>query len=163
MAVSGDVERPGAYEIKLGATTVAQLIEMAGGVLRGRKLLAFAPGGASSNFLPADKASAVLGFSELQQVGSMLGSGALVVIADGRDLADVAQNVTRFFARESCGKCVPCRVGTEKAVALMSQRPARGALEQKLGELDETLRLTSICGLGQVALGPALSLLRNFK
>jgi NADH:ubiquinone oxidoreductase subunit F (NADH-binding)/NADH:ubiquinone oxidoreductase subunit E len=163
MAVSGDVARPGVYEIQLGKTTVAQLIEMAGGVARGKKLLAFAPGGASSNFLPADKVDAVLGFAELQQVGSMLGSGALVVIAEGRDLADVAENVTRFFARESCGKCVPCRVGTEKAVVLMSQRPARGALEQKLGELDETLRLTSICGLGQVALGPALSLLRNFK
>ena len=163
MAVSGDVARPGVYEIKLGQHTVTQLIEMAGGVRDGKQLLAFAPGGASSNFLPADKAGAVLGFAELQQVGSMLGSGALVVLAEGRDLADVAENVTRFFARESCGKCVPCRVGTEKAVALMSQKPARGALEKKLTELDETLRLTSICGLGQVALGPALSLLRNFK
>jgi NADH:ubiquinone oxidoreductase subunit F (NADH-binding)/NADH:ubiquinone oxidoreductase subunit E len=163
MAVSGDVTRPGVYEVKLGQTTVAQLIEMAGGMRDGKPLLAFAPGGASSNFLPADKADAVLGFAELPKVGSMLGSGALVVLAEGRDLADVAENVTRFFARESCGKCVPCRVGTEKAVTLMAQKHARGALEQKLTELDETLRLTSICGLGQVALGPALSLLRNFK
>ena len=113
----------------------------------------------------------------------MLGSGALLVLAEGRDLWDVAENVTRFFARESCGKCVPCRAGTEKAVQLLAaRRPSpksevrspkstgragphtsdvglHTGLEARLGELDETLRLTSICGLGQAALGPALSLL----
>ncbi|MBI3969964.1 MAG: NAD(P)H-dependent oxidoreductase subunit E [Chloroflexi bacterium] len=170
MAVSGDVERPGVYEIPMG-TTVAELIGMAGGVAGGRKLLAFVPGGVSSSFLPADKADVPLDHAALLQAGSMLGSGALVVLAEGRDLWDVAQNVTRFFARESCGKCVPCRMGTEKAVQLLDslvadpaarqQSAARRAAETRLAELHETLRLTSICGLGQAALGPALSLLRT--
>jgi NADH:ubiquinone oxidoreductase subunit F (NADH-binding) len=182
IAVSGDVERPGVYEIPMG-TTVAELIALAGGVAGGQRLLAFAPGGASSRFLPAEKADVPLDFAPLQQAGSMLGSGALLVLAEGRDLWDVAENVTRFFARESCGKCVPCRAGTEKAVQLLAaRRPSpksevrspkstggagphtsdvglHTGLEARLGELDETLRLTSICGLGQAALGPALSLL----
>jgi NADH:ubiquinone oxidoreductase subunit F (NADH-binding)/NADH:ubiquinone oxidoreductase subunit E len=180
MAVSGDVERPGVYEIPMG-TTVAELIGMAGGVVAGRNLLAFAPGGASSNFLPAARADVPLDIAALLEAGSMLGSGALLVLAEGRDLLDVARNVTRFFARESCGKCVPCRVGTEKAVTLLDslasdrhgragEQPDRGeadatgaAIEARLAELNEALRLTSICGLGQVALGPALSLLRNFR
>jgi NADH:ubiquinone oxidoreductase subunit F (NADH-binding) len=144
---------------------------MAGG-LGGRNLLAFAPGGASSSFLPAAKADVPLDVAALLQAGSMLGSGALVVLAEGRDLLDVARNVSRFFARESCGKCVPCRVGTEKAVKLLDSlasdagaggEETREAIEARLAELNEALRLTSICGLGQAALGSALSLLRNFR
>ena len=165
IAVSGDVERPGVYEIPMG-TTVAELIDLAGGVSGGRPLFAFAPGGASSNFLPANRADVPLDFAAVQQAGSMLGSGALIVLAEGRDPVAVAENVTRFFARESCGKCVPCRVGTEKAVQLLATRTTDQAsaavLEENLDQLHETLRLTSICGLGQIALGPALSLLRNF-
>jgi NADH:ubiquinone oxidoreductase subunit F (NADH-binding)/NADH:ubiquinone oxidoreductase subunit E len=162
IAVSGDVAQPGVYEIPMG-TTVAELIAAAGGVSGGRRLYAFAPGGASSNFLPGDRADVALDFAALAQAGSMLGSGALTVLAEGRDLDAVAENVTGFFARESCGKCVPCRVGSAKAVELLAARPDRAALTERLGELDETLRLTSICGLGQVALGPALSILRNFR
>ena len=170
ISVSGDVEYPGVFEIPLG-TTVAELIALAGGVSCGRALLAFAPGGASSNFLPAALSDTPIDFGPLAAAGSMLGSGALVVVAEGRDLLALGANVTRFFRNESCGKCVPCRVGTEKAVlllddALAGRRPRDLALGSKLdaelAELEETLRLTSICGLGQVALGPVLSLLRNF-
>ena len=118
IAVSGHVEKPGVYEVPLG-TTVRELIDRAGGVKDGKKLLAFAPGGASSNFLPADKADVPLDFAELAKAGSMLGSGALVVVAEGTDLLALAANVTRFFRNESCGKCVPCRVGSEKAVELL--------------------------------------------
>ena len=95
-------------------TTVRELIDLAGGVNGGRKLLAFAPGGASSNFLPADKADVQLDFDDLAKAGSMLGSGALVVVAEGTDLLALAANVTRFFRNESCGKCVPCRVGSRE-------------------------------------------------
>src|SRR5262245_65597622 len=87
----------------------------------GKKLLAFAPGGASSNFLPADKVDVKLDFAELAKAGSMLGSGAVVVVAEGTDLLALAANVTKFFRNESCGKCVPCRVGSEKAVELRSE------------------------------------------
>jgi len=129
----------------------------------GKKLLAFAPGGASSNFLPADKADVRLDFAELAKAGSMLGSGALVVVADGTDLLALAANVVRFFRNESCGKCVPCRVGSQKAVELLDGVQAgmlpRTALDV-LPELGEAMTLTSICGLGQVALNPALSAMK---
>jgi NADH:ubiquinone oxidoreductase subunit F (NADH-binding) len=160
IAVSGHVARPDVYEIRLG-TTVAELIAMAGGCTG--ELLAFAPGGASSNFLPSSLVNTPIDFGTLQAAGSMLGSGALVVVAKGTDLLALAANVTRFFRNESCGKCVPCRVGSEKAVALLDEvlagRRPRADLAT-LEELEETMRLTSICGLGQVALGPALSVRR---
>jgi NADH:ubiquinone oxidoreductase subunit F (NADH-binding) len=166
VAVSGDVEHPGVYCIPMG-TTVAQLIEQAGGMRGGRALQAFAPGGASSNFLPADKADAPLDFDALAQAGSMLGSGALMVVAEGADMLALGKNVLEFFANESCGKCVPCRVGSHKAVRLLD-RVVRGngdrpdGWEGTVEQLEETLRLTSICGLGQVALGPVMSIVRGF-
>jgi NADH:ubiquinone oxidoreductase subunit F (NADH-binding)/NADH:ubiquinone oxidoreductase subunit E len=157
IAVSGHVERPGVYQVPLG-TTVRELIERAGGVSGGRKLLAFAPGGASSNWLPADRADVRLDFNELAKAGSMLGSGALIVAAEGTDLLEVAANVTRFFRNESCGKCVPCRVGSEKAVEMLESRQSLDVLP----ELGEAMALTSICGLGQVAVAPALSILKHW-
>jgi formate dehydrogenase beta subunit len=157
ISVSGHVARPDVYEVPMG-TTVAELIALAGGCTG--ELLAFAPGGASSNLLPADKADTPLDFGAMQAAGSMLGSGALVVVAAGTDLLALAANIVRFFRNESCGKCVPCRAGTEKAVTILGDmlagRRPRGDFAV-LEELEETLRLTSICGLGQVALGPALS------
>jgi NADH:ubiquinone oxidoreductase subunit F (NADH-binding) len=151
------VAKPDVYEIPFG-TTVRELIERAGGVTG--ELLAFAPGGASSNFLGPEALDTPLDFGPMQAAGSMLGSGALVVVAQGTDLLALATNVVRFFARESCGKCVPCRVGSEKAVAMLEEIAA-GRRDRKdvdtLVELEETMRMTSICGLGQVALNPILS------
>jgi NADH:ubiquinone oxidoreductase subunit F (NADH-binding) len=162
IAVSGHVEKPGVHEVPLG-TTVRELIDLAGGMKDGKRLLAFAPGGASSNFLLADKADVKLDFAELAKAGSMLGSGALVAVAEGTDLFALATNVTKFFRNESCGKCVPCRVGSQKAVGLLEAVQA-GALPRTalnvLPDLAETMTLTSICGLGQVALNPVLSVMK---
>ncbi len=164
IALSGHVERPGVYEVPMG-TTVRELIEMGGGVKDGRALLAFAPGGASSNFLPAAMADVPLDFAALAQAGSMLGSGAVVVVAEGTDLLGLATNLVRFFRNESCGKCVPCRVGSQKAVELLKDvqagRQDRKSLEV-LPELGETMALASICGLGQVALNPILSVMKHW-
>jgi len=164
IAVSGHVARPDVYEVPMG-TTVRELVERAGGMLDGRPLLAFAPGGASSNFLGPDKLDTPMDFAAMQAAGSMLGSGALVVVAEGTDLLALAANVVRFFRNESCGKCVPCRVGSEKAVemiedVLAGRRPVRDLAV--LEDLGEAMRLTSICGLGQVALNPLLSIRQNF-
>jgi len=162
IGVSGHVENPGVFEIQLG-TTIAELMDMAGGVSEGRSLKAFAPGGASSNFLPASKANVEIDFQSIADEGSMLGAAALVVIADGTDMIEVATNVTRFFRNESCGKCVPCRTGTEKVVTMLEDVLAgkgNGSLLDMLPDLEETLAETSICGLGQVALGPIASVLK---
>ena len=96
----------------------------------------------------------------LREAGSALGAGAVVVVGSGADLLELGRNLTAFFRNESCGKCVPCRVGTEKAVVLIEQR--REETLALLPELDEVLRETSLCGLGQVALTPVLSILEHF-
>jgi formate dehydrogenase beta subunit len=162
-AVSGDVERPGVYCVPMGSTA-RQLLELAGGVAGGRPLAAIQPGGASSNFLRADQIDIPLDFDALAKAGSMLGSGALVVLAEGSNLLGAATNVLRFFRDESCGKCVPCRVGSAKAHQILSDVLAADGgpadVDDRIGLLEETMRKTSICGLGQVALGPVLSVLR---
>ena len=161
-AVSGHVERPDVYCVPMG-TTARELIELAGGVSGGAELLAFQPGGASSNFLGPDALDVPLDFGPLQEAGSMLGSGAVTVVAEGTDLLAAGTNVLRFFRNESCGKCVPCRVGSHKAHEMLTEALATGNgtadLEEELTELEATLRLTSICGLGQVALGPVMSVI----
>jgi formate dehydrogenase beta subunit len=162
-AVSGHVERPGVYCVPMG-TTIRDLLDLAGGVAGGAALDSVQPGGASSNFLGPDHLDVPLDFGTLAEAGSMLGSGAVVVIAEGTESLAAATNVLRFFRNESCGKCVPCRVGSAKAHDLLTDTlRAGGELDEgrraRLLELELTMRKTSICGLGQVALGPVVSVM----
>jgi len=163
-AVSGHVERPDVYLVPMG-TTVRQLIALAGGVTGGAAVGAVQPGGASSNFIGPDQLDLPLDFDTAVKAGTMLGSGALVVLAEGTDLLAAATNVLRFFRNESCGKCVPCRVGSTKAHELLREVLESGATalgdarRQRILQLEEVMRKTSICGLGQVALGPVVSVL----
>jgi NADH:ubiquinone oxidoreductase subunit F (NADH-binding)/NADH:ubiquinone oxidoreductase subunit E len=162
-AVSGHVARPGVYCVPTG-TTARELLEEAGGVDGGRPLGAIQPGGASSNFIGPDKLDVELDFGTLQEAGSMLGSGAMVVMAEGTDLLAAAVNVLRFFRDESCGKCVPCRVGSTKAHVILDGLLTTGGgpadVNGEVRDLADVMRRTSICGLGQVALGPVMSVLR---
>jgi NADH:ubiquinone oxidoreductase subunit F (NADH-binding)/NADH:ubiquinone oxidoreductase subunit E len=161
-AVSGHVAKPDVYCVRAGSTA-RDLIELAGGVPDGREVGAIQPGGASSNFLGPDSLDIPLDWKPLQEAGSMLGSGALIVMAEGTNLLAAGTNVLRFFRNESCGKCVPCRVGSSKAHTILSDLVEQGKdvadVPEKITQLEETLRMTSICGLGQVALGPVLSVL----
>jgi formate dehydrogenase beta subunit len=161
-AVSGDVEAPGVYCVPMG-TTGRDLLSIAGGVRGGAEVAGIQPGGASSNFLGPEGLDVPLDFGPVAEAGSMLGSGALVVIAEGTDLLAAATNVLRFFRNESCGKCVPCRVGSHKAHELLTSLLESGGgvddVDDTIVQLEETLRMTSICGLGQVALGPVISVL----
>ena len=162
-AVSGHVERPGVYCVPMG-TTARELLTLAGGVSSGRELGAIQPGGASSNFIGPDQLDVELDFGTLQAAGSMLGSGAMVVMAKGTDLLAAAVNVLRFFRDESCGKCVPCRVGSAKSHLMLTDLLASGGgpaeVNADVRELIDVMRRTSICGLGQVALGPVSSVLK---
>ncbi len=162
-AISGHIAQPDVYCVPMGSTA-RELIELAGGLAPGVELQAFQPGGASSNFLGTDQLDVPLDFKPLADAGSMLGSGAVVVIGRQTNLLAAANNVLRFFRNESCGKCVPCRVGSHKAHHIVSAALERGAdadaIDGRVDQLEETLRLTSICGLGQVALGPVMSVLR---
>ncbi|MBW2282859.1 MAG: NAD(P)H-dependent oxidoreductase subunit E [Deltaproteobacteria bacterium] len=165
LSLSGHVETPGVYCVPMGTTVNALVEEQGGGVQGGLAMKAFCPGGASAPFLPAALADTPLDFAPMEKAGSMLGSGAVMVVAEGTDMLELAANVVRFFRNESCGKCVPCRVGSEKAVNLLDRVLAGqgdGSEFDIFPELDEVLRLTSICGLGQVVLNPAMSVLRHF-
>ena len=166
IGVSGDVVRPGVYEVPMG-TPVSELISRyAGGLPSGKKMKAFAPSGPSSGFLPAAMADVRLDFKSLADAGSMLGSGALVVFAEGTCMLDMALNATQFFRNESCGKCVPCRVGSQKLVDLLTGWTQGQCASTDVGLIDEladALRLTSICGLGQVVPAPIASVIKHFR
>lgn len=164
ISISGHVERPDVYCIPMG-TTIRDFIQIAGGMKNGMELKAILPGGSSSNIIGPDKIDTPMDFKAMSAIGSMLGSGAMVVIGEGVDLIEVGANISRFFRNESCGKCVPCRLGSTKGVAILDEFLAGKCGPERLEELHElngVMGKTSICGLGQVALGPMISVLKNF-
>jgi NADH:ubiquinone oxidoreductase subunit F (NADH-binding) len=121
-SVSGHVERPGVFCVPSG-TTVGEVIELAGGIRDGAALGAVQPGGASTNFLGPDCLDVPLTFDGVAKAGSALGTGAMVVMAEGTDLLEASTTVLKFFRNESCGKCVPCRVGSNKAARILTEDP----------------------------------------
>lgn len=166
IGVSGDVCYPGVFEIPMGLPMSDVIFNRAGGILDGKRLKAFAPSGPSSGYLPASMVGVRLDFKSLAAAGSMLGSGAIVVCAEGRCMLDMALNAVKFFRNESCGKCVPCRMGSQKLVDLLtgwSQGQGSAADMPLIDELTEALKLTSICGLGQFAHSPLTSVLQHFR
>jgi NADH:ubiquinone oxidoreductase subunit F (NADH-binding)/NADH:ubiquinone oxidoreductase subunit E len=165
VGISGDVLRPGIFEVPMGTTYGEMIYENAGGIPDGLELLAFAPSGPSSGYLPASMANLPLDWNAVAAAGSMVGSGAIVVCAEGRCMLDMALNATRFYRNESCGKCVPCRVGSQKMVEMLKGWTAGQYSNedmQVLGELSAAMRLASICGLGQVVPVPIASVIKHF-
>ena len=158
-SVSGRVREPGVKVVPAG-TTARQLVEgHCGGMADGHEFRGYLPGGASGGILPASMADLPLEFGALDPHGCFVGSHAVVILGDRDDVRAVALNLMRFFEDESCGQCTPCRVGTEKAVKLM-ERPRWDV--PLLQELSRTMADASICGLGQAAANPLLSVLRHF-
>jgi len=166
VGVSGDVERPGVFEVPMG-TTYAELInDHAGGPPVGKKVIGFAPSGPSSGYLPASMLDLPLDWNAVAKAGSMVGSGAIVVCAEGACMLDMALNAVRFYRNESCGKCVPCRVGSQKLVDMLTEWTQGKFKESDLALLDDlshTLRQTSICGLGQILPAPIQSVIKHFR
>lgn len=157
-SVSGRVARPGVYELPAGST-ITDIIAAAGGMAAGHVFRAYLPGGPSSGMLPASLDDVPLDFGMLEPHGSFAGSGAVVVLSDQDQPRLAALNMMRFFASESCGQCTPCRVGCEKAVALM-QAPLWD--RDLLTDLCSVMEDASICGLGQAAPNAIRSVLRHF-
>ena len=170
VGVSGHVVRPGIFEVPMGTPMREVIFKHAGGIRGGRLLKAFAPSGPSSGYLPASMVDVRLDFKALADTGSMLGSGALVVCDDSTCMLDMALNAVRFYRNESCGKCVPCRVGSQKMTDLLF-RWTQGAVPEPeyradlalLDDLSHTMSQTSICGLGQIAPAPIQSVLKHFR
>ncbi len=157
-SVSGRVKDPGVVLVPAGSTA-AELIEHCGGMLDGHAFKGYLPGGASGGILPASMADIPLDFGQLEKHGCFVGSHAVVILSDKDDMKDVALNLMKFFEDESCGQCTPCRNGTEKAVQLMQNREWDLDL---LKDLAQVMRDASICGLGQAASNPLMSVVKFF-
>ena len=154
--VSGQVRRPGVYEVPFG-TRLDALIDLAGGVSTGRPLRTVLLGGAAGAFVRPDELATPLTFEDARRINATLGSGVVLVLDDSVDVGALLARVAAFFRDESCGQCVPCRVGTvrqeELVTRLVRHRP-HGSVSQEralLGELAQAMRDASICGLGQTA------------
>jgi formate dehydrogenase beta subunit len=158
-SVSGRVNKPGVVLAPAGVTARELIEEYCGGMQDGHSFKAYLPGGASGGILPASMADLPLDFGMLEKYGCFVGSHAVVILSDKDDMKAVALNLMRFFEDESCGQCTPCRAGTEKAAKLMATGPWDQAL---LTELSDAMRDASICGLGQAAPNPLLSVLKYF-
>ncbi|HEV8031774.1 MAG TPA: NADH-ubiquinone oxidoreductase-F iron-sulfur binding region domain-containing protein [Stellaceae bacterium] len=159
-SVSGRVKRPGVKLAPAGITARELIDEFCGGMAEGHSFKGYLPGGASGGILPASKADIPLDFGTLEGEGCFIGSAAVVVLSDKDDMRAVALNLLRFFEDESCGQCTPCRVGTEKAVALMTEPRWDEAL---LTDLTRVMGDASICGLGQAAMNPVKQVLKHFR
>jgi NADH:ubiquinone oxidoreductase subunit F (NADH-binding)/NADH:ubiquinone oxidoreductase subunit E len=165
VGISGDVVRPGVFEVPMGTSYRDLIYKYAEGITNGKPLLGFAPSGPSSGYLSASQVDLPLDFNALAAAGSMVGSGAIVVCAEGRCMLDMALNATRFYRNESCGKCVPCRMGSQKLVDLLTrwtQGNSASTDMQLIQELFKVMRLTSICGLGQIVHAPLESVIKHF-
>jgi NADH-quinone oxidoreductase subunit F len=165
ISLSGDIRRPGNYEVPLGLPLRTLLMDWAGGPPDGRRIQAVTMAGLSGGFLGgADLDDVTLDEPSIRSKGGFLGAGGVMVFDDSRDMVDVARSAMEFFAHESCGKCFPCRIGTQRLV----ERLAGGGPEElddwvdEVADLNETMKKTSACGLGQAAPLIAESLLRYF-
>ena len=155
-SVSGHVARPGVYETEFGLT-LGDLIELAGGVPGGRAIKAVNLGGAAGVFVGPDDLHLPLTFEHAREIDATLGAGAIVVFDETTDVLDILRRIAEFFRDESCGQCVPCRVGTvrqEELLARLAAQKPRGTISDELAllqDLGKVMRDASICGLGQTA------------
>jgi NADH-quinone oxidoreductase subunit F len=158
--VSGDVEKPGLYEVPFGVT-LHELLEMAGC----ETFQAVLFGGAAGAFATPDQADVKLTFEDLRAAGLPLGSGVITVFDESRDLRDVLARLGKFFAHESCGKCYPCQMGTERQMEILD-RIAKGKMKdgdvERLQDIGWTMTDASLCGLGQTASSAVLSAMKQF-
>jgi NADH-quinone oxidoreductase subunit F len=154
--LSGHVQEPGIYEMPMGATLRA-LIDMAGGLREGRSLRAVLLGGAAGSFVTESQLDVPLSFEGTRAIGATLGSGAVMVLDDTAELEQILLRIARFFRDESCGQCVPCRVGTvrqeEALKRILGERDKslRESDIRLLSDIAQAMRDASICGLGQTA------------
>jgi NADH-quinone oxidoreductase subunit F len=164
-AISGHVERPGTYEYPIGVT-FRELLDGCGGMLKGRPLKAFIPGGASAPILKADHIDIKMDFDTVAKAGSMLGSAAVIVMDDTTCMVRSVARLAKFFNHESCGQCTPCREGTNW-MELMLKRIEHGEGTERdsqvLLSVCSHIGGNSLCALGDAAIGPVQSLVKSFQ
>lgn len=164
--VSGHVYRRGTYELALGTPLREVIEEYAQGVPGGKRVKAVIPGGASTPPLTADQLDVTLDFESLAQAGSSLGTGAIIVLDEDTSMVDVAKRTARFFAHESCGRCTPCRVGTQRVLALLERLDAGAGRDgdlQRLEDLCHGIAGHAFCPMGDALVAPILGTLNRFR
>jgi NADH-quinone oxidoreductase subunit F len=161
--VSGQIQKPGLYEVPFGVTLRHLLFDLADGLKPGRKLQAVLMGGAAGAFAAEKDLDVILSFENLRTAGLPLGSGAVMVFDDTADIRDVLKRLGHFFADESCGKCYPCQLGTQRQYEILDRtaagRPIVGDRE-RLSDVGGTMIDASLCGLGQTAATAVLSAMK---
>jgi NADH-quinone oxidoreductase subunit F len=162
--LSGHVREPGLYEVQMG-TTLRALIDLAGGVHEGRRLQAVLLGGAAGSFVTEQQLDVPLSFEGTRAIGATLGSGAVIVLDDTADLKQILLRIARFFRDESCGQCVPCRVGTVRQEEVLQRllTDRRDSDVRLLSDIAQAMRDASICGLGQTAANAITSAVIQLK
>ncbi|MCL4395553.1 MAG: SLBB domain-containing protein, partial [Chloroflexi bacterium] len=160
VCVSGQVKHPGAYEIQMGTPLREVIYGLAGGTRDGHTLKAVLIGGAAGAFLRPDEIDVALDFQSLSAVGATFGSGAVMIMDETANLHGVLRRLARFFRDESCGKCFPCQLGTQRQLEIV-ERADSNLMKQSglLHVLGGTMRDASLCGLGQTASSAILSAL----
>lgn len=166
LALTGHIKNTGLVEIAMGTPIKTVLFDIGGGAVDEKPIKAVQTGGPSGGCLPADKFDLPIDFDVLAEAGSMIGSGGMVVMNEETCMVDVAKYFLRFLQDESCGKCVPCRLGIDRMLEIITDiTEGRGEPEQVriLEELGETMTATALCGLGKTAANPVLSTLQYFR
>jgi NADH-quinone oxidoreductase subunit F len=166
VSVSGDVQRPGNYEIELGIPSRQIIYDLAGGPPDGRKVKFWFPGGSSSPVLTGDDLDVPYDFDSMAKAGTMLGSGAIIVVDDSHSVFEVAMKVAKFYAHESCGKCVPCREGTNWTVKMLRRIESGEATPMDLdimASVQEQIIGNCLCVLGDAMAMPIGSMIEKFR
>lgn len=165
-SISGHVNRPGIYELPLGFNLKRMIEDVAGGVANGKKLKAVIPGGSSCPLLKAEECDVAMDFESVAKIGSMLGSGGLVVIDEDTCMVDVARRIMHFYAHESCGWCIPCREGTAWLKKVLDRFHEGGGREEDIpviDEVSENMFMKTFCALGDAAAMPTMSIVRKWR
>ena len=165
-SVSGHVNRPGNYELPLGTPLKEIIYEHAGGIRNKRNLKAIIPGGASTPILTADQIDTPMSFEDLEKSGSQLGTGAIIVMDETTCMVEAARRLTKFFAHESCGRCVPCRIGSQRLYETLDRiENARGRPDDlsKVEELAQGIDGLTFCPMGAALVNPARSTIAKFR
>ncbi len=165
-AVGGKINNTGLVEIPMGTTLRTVVEEIGGGIPNGKKFKAAQTGGPSGGCIPAEHFDIKIDYDNLIAIGSMMGSGGLIVLDEDNCMVDIAKFFLQFTVDESCGKCTPCRIGTKRMYEILEKiTNGNGTLEDldKLEELCNYIKANSLCGLGQTAPNPVLSTLRYFR
>src|SRR6266852_1268434 len=166
VCISGHVNKPGVYELPLGFPMLKAIYEVAGGIPGGKKLKAVVPGGSSCPLLRADECDIPMDYDTLAKVGSMLGSGGMVVMDETTDMVKVALRIMRFYAHESCGWCIPCREGTTWLRKIL-QRYYDGLGTRSdinlIGDISKNMLGRTFCPLGDAAAMPTISIVEKFR